>query len=183
MMKIASAFHCSGWALIEVLLTMVITSATLLGSLHLLEGLQTTERTIQQRHEAYSVASNFKAQFLARDQNGLKSVDFFQTLTTDFASGLSAGVVERDIGLHMPNQQYTVTWATTPQYTYEGSLFTSAQNGGAPYPLMKSATIGVNWYMEDGTSVTIHTQVAILHPIVDARIDKLLQLNQIQPGP
>lgn len=182
-MKISSASYGSGWALIEVLLTMIVTSATILGSLHLLEGLHITERTIQQRHEAYSLASQYKAQILTGDQNGLKSIDFYQTLTTDFAVGLTTGVVNRDIGLHMPNQQYTVTWTITPHYTQEGSLYDSAKSDGAPYPLMKRASIDVIWYTEDGSPTTIHTQVAILHPLVDARIDKLFQLNQIQPGP
>ncbi|MBU2979099.1 hypothetical protein [Alteromonas sp. C1M14] len=173
---------CAGWALFEVLITLFITSACLMGSLHLLQRLQTTERAIQLRHEAYAVASDYRTFILTRNQNGLNSLDFYLTFTPDSGLGLVAGKVEREIGLHILKQEYTVTWNAFDQYTNGSTLFTAPQTTGFPHPLLKQTQIWVKWDTEDSKTIMVTSQLALPHPLIDARIEKLLQLNQIKPS-
>lgn len=175
------SFSVRGFALTELLITLVIVSTTISASVRMLSSHQRTTLAIMLSAGTTEVALSARQHLASGNGNSIADLSGFNLIGNDTGHGPVAGAQMINIGSAMPEVEIVTHWTALPRYS-DGVVFSGGKLAGAPaYPLLKQGEITVSWKDDEGDTKTFSLPFSRPHPILNASAEKLLKLNSIAP--
>ncbi len=170
-----------GFAMAELLITLVIVSITISASVRMLSSHQRTTLAIMLTSGSTAVATSVREQLSYGEGNGIADISGFNLVADDTGYGPLAGVQMINIGSALPEVEIITHWTALPRYS-DGVIISEDKLAGWPaYPLLKQGEITVSWKDDEGGIQAFSLPFSRPHPILNAGAEKLLMLNKIAP--
>lgn len=175
------AFSAPGFAMAELLITLVIVSVAISASVRMLGSHQRTTLAIVLTAGTTAVAVSAREQLIYGKGNGIADTGGFNLVADDMGFGPAAGAQTLNIGSSLPEVEIVTHWTALPLYS-DGVIFSEGNLTGAPaYPLLKLGEITVSWNDDEGETQAYSLPFSRPHPVLNSSAEKLLKLNKIAP--